>query len=148
MGCVLTQAKELLFGNLLAVLARVPSPLLSMRFYSTLSSHLFVVRAAVLSILRLITYLQFLLGDSTCTLQRVGKYAMLNARIFILHFSFSYWEGLKDVSTLMDFQWHCPVLDTKNIAERGMSSSGEHFSQNTLPAGVYGVLISLFCFKI
>lgn len=48
----------------------------------------------------------------------------------------------------MDFQWHCPVLDVKNNVEKGKSSSGEHFSQNTLPAGVYGVLIRLFCAKI
>lgn len=40
---------------------------------------------------------KFLLGDSTCILQRVGKYAMLNATIFILHSSFSYRVGLKDV---------------------------------------------------
>jgi uncharacterized protein YacL len=99
LGCVLTQAKELLFGNLLAVLARVPLPLLSMRFYSTLSSHLISLLFVQLSFQfsdKSYIY-KFLLGDSTCTLQRVGKYAMLNARIFILHSSFSYRVGLKDV---------------------------------------------------
>lgn len=46
----------------------------------------------------------------------------------------------------MDFQWHCPVLDVNNV-EKGVSSSGDHFSQNTLPAGVYSVLIRLSCVK-